>query len=104
MHSQAETARYLAVLPRYKQAPKVTRERLYLETIEHVLDHSTKMLVAMKGSNNMLYLPIDKWIRDNNRSIKRKIENSNDTDTTQTQSDDTSPYLQAREGYPTGQD
>lgn len=58
--SKGNTAGYLAVLPEYKRAPEVTRERLYLDAIQAVLDHSTKVLVDVHGSNNMLYLPLDK--------------------------------------------
>jgi membrane protease subunit HflK len=38
----------------------VTRERLYLETVEEVLGKSAKVLVDVDGTGNMIYLPIDK--------------------------------------------
>ena len=58
--AKGDIAGYLALLPTYEHAPTVTRERLYLDTIEKVLQHSTKVLVDVKGSNNILYLPLDK--------------------------------------------
>ena len=58
--AKGDIAGYLALLPTYEHAPIVTRERLYLDTIEKVLQHSTKVLVDVKGSNNILYLPLDK--------------------------------------------
>lgn len=38
----------------------MTRERLYLETVETVLKRTPKVLVDTKGSGSMLYLPLDK--------------------------------------------
>lgn len=58
--ARGDIAGYLALLPTYERAPAVTRERLYLDTIQTVLQHSTKVLVDVKGSNNLLYLPLDK--------------------------------------------
>lgn len=59
LQAQADTAQYLALLPQYERAPNVTRERLYLSTIEEVLHNSSKILVDVKNAN-MLYLPLDK--------------------------------------------
>lgn len=58
--AQAAVAQYLAVLPIFEQAPVVTRERMYLETMQSVFDHSSKILVDTKDGNNILYLPINK--------------------------------------------
>lgn len=105
-HAHAETAEFLAILPRYKEAPKVTRERLYLETIEQVLSHSTKMLVTVKGASNLMYLPIDKLLQQNTQALKRKLGEGSEAENTSsdTQSAGSSPYFQTREGYPIGQD
>lgn len=62
LRAKAEVAPFLAVLPLYQKAPAVTRERLYLETIESVLTDSSKVLVDTPGGNNMFYLPLDKLI------------------------------------------
>jgi membrane protease subunit HflK len=47
-------------LTEYEKAPDVTRERLYLDTMEQVLGNSPKVLVDVEGGNNMMYLPLDK--------------------------------------------
>lgn len=60
--SKGETERFLKLLSEYERAPGVTRERLYLETIESVLSGAKKVIVDTKGSNNMLYLPLDKLV------------------------------------------
>ncbi|MBT8140437.1 MAG: FtsH protease activity modulator HflK [Gammaproteobacteria bacterium] len=44
----------------YRKAPKVTRERLYLDAVEQVMKNSSKILVDVEGGNNMMYLPLDK--------------------------------------------
>lgn len=60
--ADGETARFLALAAEYQNAPAVTRERLYLETMEQVLGRSTKVIVDTKGAGNMIYLPLDKLI------------------------------------------
>lgn len=58
--ADGESARFDALLTSYTKAPQVTRERLYLETVETVLKRTPKVLVDTKGSGSMLYLPLDK--------------------------------------------
>ncbi|NBB91711.1 MAG: FtsH protease activity modulator HflK [Gammaproteobacteria bacterium] len=55
-----ESDRFLALLTEYEAAPEVTRERLYIETLETVFGRSAKILMDASSSNNMLYLPIDR--------------------------------------------
>ena len=49
-------------MPEYKSAPQITRERLYIETMEKVLSHTRKVLVNDKG-NNLMVLPLDQMLR-----------------------------------------
>ncbi len=58
--AEGETDRFEALLAEYKRAPEVTRQRLYLETMESVMGNSSKVMVDVEGGNNMLYLPLDK--------------------------------------------
>ncbi|MCG6971114.1 MAG: FtsH protease activity modulator HflK [Gammaproteobacteria bacterium] len=58
--AQGETARFLNLLTEYKKAPEVTRKRLYLETVESVMVKSSKIMVDVKGGNNLIYLPLDR--------------------------------------------
>lgn len=60
--AEGETQRFLQLLGEYESAPGVTRERLYLETIELVLASSKKVVIDTDGSGNLLYLPIDKLL------------------------------------------
>jgi membrane protease subunit HflK len=56
--SDGETARFLQLLAVYERAPEVTRQRLYLETLESVLSKTSKVLLDVEGSNSLMYLPI----------------------------------------------
>ena len=59
--AEGEANRFLQILTEYERAPVVTRQRLYLETIEEVLSNSTKVLMDTDGTgNNMIYLPLDR--------------------------------------------
>lgn len=60
--AEGEGARFTQVLREYRKAPAVTRERLYLETVENVMQNASKIMVDVKGGNNLLYLPLDKII------------------------------------------
>lgn len=60
--AQGDAARFLKVLEEYEKAPAVTRERLYLETMEEVYASGRKVIVDSNDSNNLMYLPLDKLI------------------------------------------
>jgi membrane protease subunit HflK len=60
--AQGETSRFDQVLAQYEHAPAVTRERMYLDTMENVYKNSRKVIVDTKTGGNMLYLPLDKLI------------------------------------------
>ena len=63
--SQGETKRFVSVLQQYKKAPRVTRERMYLETIEEVMAKTSKVFIDVKeGGNNMIYLPLDRLLQE----------------------------------------
>ncbi|HEY3487379.1 MAG TPA: FtsH protease activity modulator HflK [Gammaproteobacteria bacterium] len=58
--AEGEADRFLKVLTEYEKAPRVTRERLYLEALETMLTRNDKILVDTKSGNNLIYLPLDK--------------------------------------------
>ncbi|MHA3027682.1 FtsH protease activity modulator HflK [Chromohalobacter israelensis] len=58
--AQGQTSRFLSVLGEYQQAPEVTRQRLYLDTLSDVLGNNRKALLDVGPQNNsMIYLPLD---------------------------------------------
>jgi len=60
--AEGEASRFTSLLKEYQAAPQVTRDRLYIETIEEVMRNSTKVMVDVEGGNNLLYLPLDKMM------------------------------------------
>lgn len=63
LNAKANVAAFLALLPEYKLSPEVTRERMYLDAMQHVFTKSSKIVVdSGNGTNNLLYLPIEKMI------------------------------------------
>lgn len=61
--AEGEANRFLQVLREYQKAPEVTRERLYIESLESVLQNSSKIMVDVQKGSNLLYLPLDKLIQ-----------------------------------------
>ena len=60
--AEGEASRFEALLAEYQKAPRVTRDRLYIDALEVVYGNSNKVLIDSQGSGNLLYLPIDKLI------------------------------------------
>jgi membrane protease subunit HflK len=73
-NAEGEAQRFLKLLTEYERAPAVTRERLYLETMERVYAASRKVVVDTDGSGNLLYLPIDKLIEQGRRTPRTAAE------------------------------
>ena len=66
--AEGEAGRFEALLTEYQKAPRVTRDRLYLEAIEEVYSNSNKIIIDSEGSGNLLYLPLDQLRRDGART------------------------------------
>jgi membrane protease subunit HflK len=62
-NAEGEASRFRQVQTEYARAPAVTRERLYLETMQQVYANATKVYVDQRGGNNILFLPLDKIIQ-----------------------------------------
>jgi membrane protease subunit HflK len=78
--AEGEATRFEQVLSEYKQAPEVTRKRLYLESMESVLSNSSKVMLDVQGGNNLLYLPLD-------RIMERRAPEQNNSSNTASSSD-----------------
>lgn len=91
-----EVSRFSQLLKEYKKAPKVTRQRMYLESLEQVLSQTSTVMIDVKGGNNLLYLPLDKlgnhastsgsndMIRGLSPTKVTKLTNSNSNSNTRT--------------------
>ena len=70
--ADGETARFEQVLTEYTKAPGITRDRLYLDTMEEVFSRVSKMVIDQPdGGNNVMYLPLDQLLRDRGQSSAR---------------------------------
>ncbi len=58
-------ARFNEVVAEYQKAPGVTRDRMYLDTMQEIFTNASKVLLDAKSSNNTVYLPLDKLMAQN---------------------------------------
>lgn len=73
--AEGEASRFSALVTAYEAAPRVTRERLYIDAVENVLSRSRKVVVDSRdGSGQMLYLPLDKLLERNATGVVRENE------------------------------
>ncbi len=75
--ADGEAKRFTKLLTEYKKAPRVTRQRLYLETMEEVYQRTNKVMIDVKQGNSLMYLPIDKIISQR-RSTPSVVESTTD--------------------------
>ena len=80
--AEGEALRFKQLFTEYEKSPTVTRERLYLESVESVLGNTTKVMIDLEGGNNLLYLPLDKILEqkkssdsDNSTNNSRQSQN-----------------------------
>ena len=86
--AEGEASRFTQLLAEYEKAPGVTRDRLYIETIESVYMNSSIVLLDAAGSGNLVYLPIDKLLEQKPGSGSAGSKNLNNAaDSTSAQSD-----------------
>lgn len=78
--AEGDADRFLSMYTEYQKAPKVTRSRMYLDALEQVLANSSKVMVDVDGGNNMMYLPLDALLRNQNSSLP--VFRSNDINST----------------------
>lgn len=74
LDAEGAVARFNKILPEYQAAPEVTRERLYLGTMEKVYSNTSKVVVDVEGGNNMMYLPLDKIMNQSSGQTPRVIQ------------------------------
>jgi len=61
--AEGDAQRFRSVLAEYQKAPAVTRDRLYLETMQQVYSSVSKVMVDSRNNSNLLYLPLDKLMQ-----------------------------------------
>ena len=76
--AEGEATRFNQLLKEYKKAPAITRDRLYIDMMESVLSNSSKVMVDVKGGNNLLYLPLDKLMERERSGLSSSQQQSAD--------------------------
>jgi membrane protease subunit HflK len=72
--AEGEADRFTKLVAEYRKAPEVTRQRLYLETMQEVLSNTSKVLLTGdKGQNSLLYLPLDKMLEGRTATTKSSV-------------------------------
>jgi membrane protease subunit HflK len=61
-NAEGETARFKQILTQYQKAPAVTRDRMYIDTMQQIFSSTTKLMVDSRNNSSLLYLPLDKLI------------------------------------------
>ena len=64
-----DAERFSQILAQYEKAPQVTRDRMYVDMMQQVLQSTTKVYVDTKDGNNLLYLPFDKLMEQNKTQV-----------------------------------
>ncbi|HUH58440.1 MAG TPA: FtsH protease activity modulator HflK [Candidimonas sp.] len=62
-NAEGDTSRFTSVETEFAKAPDITRDRMYLATMQEILTNTSKVMIDSQASNNMLYLPLDKIMR-----------------------------------------
>lgn len=91
LEAEGQVAKFERLLPEFLLAPEVTRQRLYLETMEEVYANTSKVLIDVEGGGNMMYLPLDKIMQQQNiintpSTIKNTVQSLRDQNTHSTNS------------------
>ena len=73
--AEGDASRFRQVNTEYAKAPEVTRNRLYLETMQQVYSNTSKVMVDAKGQGNLLYLPLDKLMQAAGAAVPQNIAN-----------------------------
>ena len=72
-NAEGNAARFKQVLAEYQKAPAVTRDRMYLETMQQIFANTSKLMMDTKTGNNMIYLPLDKLISQTDSGAAKAV-------------------------------
>lgn len=89
-----DASRFDQLLAEYVKAPEVTRQRLYIESIEDVMTASSKIMVDVEGGNNMLFLPLDRIMGQSTSAVG--LDSSSSTQELRDLADQLAPFLPAQ--------
>jgi len=67
--AEGDAQRFTSVWTEYQKAPAVTRDRLYIDTMQQVFSNVTKVMVDSRSGSNLLYLPLDKLVQQSGPNL-----------------------------------
>ncbi len=81
-NAEGEVGRFTQLLEEYEKAPRVTRDRMYIDAIQSVLSNTSKVMIDVDSGNNLMLLPLDKMMEESSKSlsIERLRMNRGDDD------------------------
>ncbi len=65
-NAEGNAERFKMIVAEYQKAPGVTRDRMYIETMQEIFSNTSKLMMDVRGGNNLLYLPFDKLVSQTN--------------------------------------
>jgi membrane protease subunit HflK len=68
--AQGDSQRFKSVLAEYQKAPQVTRDRMYIDSMQQIYSNVTKVMVDSRQGSNLLYMPLDKLIEMTGQSAE----------------------------------
>ena len=92
--AEGDASRFDQLLEEYTKAPAVTRQRLYIDSLQDVMTASSKIMIDVEGGNNMLYLPLDKIMEQSGTTTARPRSSAEWQDL----ADQIAPYLPGPSG------
>ena len=67
--AEGDVARFSQLLTEYRQAPGVTRQRMYLDAVEEVMGKVSKVVVDVQNGGSLFYLPLDRLMRASRQAL-----------------------------------
>lgn len=71
--AEGDAQRFKSVLVEYQKAPAVTRDRIYIDTMQQIYSDVTKVMVDSRNGSNLLYLPLDKLMQQSSSNVTSSV-------------------------------
>jgi membrane protease subunit HflK len=98
--ANGNAARFNAVVAEYAKAPGVTRDRMYIDTMQEIFTTSSKVMIDAKANSNTLYLPLDKMMAQGAANEAAIGSRSGPVQMPQQQQQQAQPQAQAQQAAP----
>ena len=83
LDAKGEVERFQPLLPEFKAAPDVFRERLYIQSMEKVMANTPKVMLDSGSGNNLTVLPLEQLLKGKVSNVPSNSQSANETHETQ---------------------